>query len=643
MRARDRLRRAPRRNGCAPASTFARARIERAWLVPARDRWSQTRCTPAREEDVMMTRSTGRALGSFIALVALAGVSGVAHATQKYGPLELSGNLQSTQIVRHPDPGDFQFIQQRNSMKVRVDWAWIQRRGKWLDRFDLSDLIDSSNLFLLYRGVYDSVFDYTPGIKTKREFTGEKTDPRFDDLDDFDKGARDALKFENVLREAYVDIKFKGNFSLRAGRQQIIWGESDGFRLLDRANALDLTWHFQQELPPPGYGFDDLRIPFWMIKGLYDFGSVGSWSNVFAEAYWNPGDWYPTKLRFLPSPWGVKLGHPLTNPRSGAFNVNGTERLMHGTKLFRQGNYDRNPIDNSQFGIRFNGVTGDDTPILPAGIQLQAGYLYQRFTASGGASTEAAAARGIPDTPEGRIQSQRLIQNGTLPVEFYTPYIHTIGIAGNFFDEWTKVVWRTEQAYDFGLPFYSCGHNPKDIAQRGRCNRETTFAPFLPGIRNHDVWSGLIAFDRPTWIRPLNKKTTFFLTGQLFYTYMIQKSKSTIGGLDLPTTSKPLNADPPVAYRDDIHRWEMLMTFAMIGFYRGGSVVPSFIYLLDPVNSYSQEVVWGVDYFVTPNFGVNLAQRFIINPTKEINFEPWGLGGLNRGRSETGVRITYQF
>ncbi len=234
-----------------------------------------------------------------------------------------------------------------------------------------------------------------------------------------------------------------------------------------------------------------------MIKGLYDFGSVGSWSNVFAEAYWNPGDWQPAKLRFLPSPWGVKLGHPLTNPRSGAFLVFNSKRLMNGTSLFKQGNYDRNPIDNSQFGIRFNGVTGHDTPILPEGLQLQIGYLYQRFTASGGASTEAAVARGIKPTPEGINQTQDLIANGTLPVEFYAPYIHTIGLAGNYFDEFTKVVWRSEQAYDFGLPFYSCGHNAKAIAQQPRCVRETTFAPFLPGIRNHDVWSGLLAFDRP--------------------------------------------------------------------------------------------------------------------------------------------------
>jgi hypothetical protein len=271
------------------------------------------------------------------------------------------------------------------------------------------------------------------------------------------------------------------------------------------------------------------------------------------------------------------------------------------------------------------------------------GYLYQRFTGSGGASSEAAVVRGIEPTDGGRVYTAHLIDRGTLPVEFYAPYVHTIGVAANYFDEWTKTVWRMEEAYDFGLPFYSCGHSPRAIAQQPSCVRETTFAPFLPGIRNHDVWSSLIAFDRPTWIRPLNKKTTFFITGQLFTTYMVQKAKSTIGSLDLPTVSKNVNLDPPRAYRDDIHRWEMLMTLAIVGFYKGGSVVPSMLYLLDPVNSYSQEVVWGVDWFVTPNFGVNLAQRFIINPTKEVNFEPWGLGGLNRGRSETGLRFVYQF
>ena len=591
---------------------------------------------------MLMTRK-GCGLGGLAVLVVLVAVPNGAGATQKFGPFELSGNLQAQQIVRHPSVTDFQFIQQRNVLRVRVDWAWVEK-GIWFDRFDLSGLIEKSHLLLLYRGVYDSVYDYTPGMRTKREFTGELTDPRFDDLNDLTREERDALKFENVLREAYVDIKFRGNFSLRAGRQQVIWGESDGFRLLDRANSLDLSWHFQQELPPPGFGFDDLRMPFWMIKGLYDFGSVGSWSNVFAEAYWNPGDWYPNKLAFLPRPWGVQLGHPLTNPRSGGFHrPYQTNRLMNGTKLFQQGDYHRNPLENSQFGIRFNGVTGPTTPLLPQGLQIQAGYLYQRFNASGGASTSAASVFGIKPTEEGYTLHNDLVAQGILPVKYDPPYVHTIGVAANYFDEWSSIVWRAEQAYDFGVPFLSCGPNPEAIARQGRCDRETTYAPFLAGTRDSDIWSGLIAFDRPTWIRPLNKKTTFFITGQMFWTYMINKHKNIIGILDNPTASRLVNQDPPVAYRDDVRRWEILTTLAILGFYRGGSVVPSMIYLLDPVNSYSQEFVWGVDYFVTPNFAVNLSQRFIINPKHEVNFEPWGLGGLNRGRSETGLRFSYQF
>jgi hypothetical protein len=339
----------------------------------------------------------------------------------------------------------------------------------------------------------------------------------------------------------------------------------------------------------------------------------------------------------------VRLGNPITNPQNGALPTypQKVTKLMNGTSL-DHGDYNRNPIDNSQFGIRFNGVTGPDTPILPESLQLQIGYLYQRFAPSGGATTSAALARGLPDTDAGNLKTAQLVAAGILPVEFYTPYIHTIGVAANYFDEWTKIVWRTEQAYDFGIPFYSCGPNPTYIAEHG-CARNTTYAPFLPGIRDADVWSGLIAFDRPTWIRPLNKKTTFFITGQLFHTYMVNKDKSIIGSLDLPNKTKPSNQDPPIAYRDDIRRWEMLMTLAIIGFYRGGSVAPAFIYLLDPVNSYSQAAIWGVDYFVTPNFAINLSQRFIINPTKEINFEPWGIAGLNRGRSETGIRFSYQF
>jgi len=57
--------------------------------------------------------STRRALGTVMVALTVLGSAGVAFATQKFGPLEISGNLQSQELVRHPDWDQYQFIQQR--------------------------------------------------------------------------------------------------------------------------------------------------------------------------------------------------------------------------------------------------------------------------------------------------------------------------------------------------------------------------------------------------------------------------------------------------------------------------------------------------------------------------------------------------
>jgi hypothetical protein len=65
--------------------------------------------------------------------------------------------------------------------------------------------------------------------------------------------------------------------------------------------------------------------------------------------------------------------------------------------------------------------------------------------------------------------------------------------------------------------------------------------------------------------------------------------------------------------------------------------------VLDPVNSYNMEVIWMLDYYITNNVIVNLSQRYFINTVSHPVFESWGVAGINRGRSETGIRLTYQF
>jgi len=481
-----------------------------------------------------------------------------------------------------------------------------------------------------------------------------------------DLGHGSELKFENRLREAYVDLRFKQiPLSLRLGRQQIVWGETDNFRLLDRVNSLDLTWHLQQE------SWDEQRIPYWMVKGLLDTGRIGPLSDTFIEAYWNPGDWYPNKRVFLPRPWSAPVTDPLK--LSVVQSAFGTEDLFGSSRLFGQGNYKRNPQDNSQFGIRFNAVT-------PQSIQFTINYFYQRW-AGGDDGTDSASIRAVLDPAQANAAVAGCHTPGArceLPIEATYPYVHTFGLSANYSDEeLTQTVYRIETIYEMGVPFSDA--SKRYVDDQGK--PIAAYNPFIPlvfgqdvfGVSKHDMWDGSIAFDRPTWIRSLNRKATFLVLGQFFWHYMLDneaigcinpneglpcnvsgQAKGLRGALSQSKTANQFmlqdrGVDPAVAAAsaqasfDRVRSWELLATLGITTFYQGGKLVPFLVYIIDPVNSYNMEVLWSVDYFVTNDFIVNLGQRYFINTVSHPVFETWGVAGANRGRSETQLRLTYQF
>src|SRR6266436_4827817 len=214
--------------------------------------------------------SQQRASLAVLGAILLALAPRAARATQKFGPIQVSGNLQTANIVRTPDQSTYEYIMNRNTAHVRLDYDWLQS-GKFYNKYDIP-FLESSHLSIVWRGVYDSIYDTTPGFIQKedihgRAYAGKLTLDQYRRLlgfpssvlkiDGLSSGERDALKFDNQLREFYIDLKFRNlPLSVRAGRQQIVWGETDNFRMLDRANSLDLTWHFTQEIPPPPYGWD---------------------------------------------------------------------------------------------------------------------------------------------------------------------------------------------------------------------------------------------------------------------------------------------------------------------------------------------------------------------------------------------------
>ncbi len=84
----------------------------------------------------------------------------------------------------------------------------------------------------------------------------------------FNLNQNSLLKEQNgfELREAYFDYS-TDNWSLRAGRQLIIWGSADGMRITDLVSPMDLTEFLARD-------YDDIRMPVEALKFNYYKGSM---------------------------------------------------------------------------------------------------------------------------------------------------------------------------------------------------------------------------------------------------------------------------------------------------------------------------------------------------------------------------------
>jgi hypothetical protein len=79
----------------------------------------------------------------------------------------------------------------------------------------------------------------------------------------------------DVLREAYIDTELNG-FSIRAGKQQVVWGTADGMKLLDAINPTDYSEMAQNQM-------EDSRIPVWMINAETTLPNGGDMQMIIAE------------------------------------------------------------------------------------------------------------------------------------------------------------------------------------------------------------------------------------------------------------------------------------------------------------------------------------------------------------------------
>jgi len=625
-------------------------------------------------------------------------------ATIQYGPLQLSGNVETQNIMRNTTIEKLGFIQNWNTVRLRLDWDWLQN-GRFLDRVNVP-FIERSKLYLLYRGTYDGFYGIAPG---GRQVGQTRQDDRVGGaITDLPDDFRRSLAWSNTLREAYIDVDLEAvPVNFRIGRQQVIWGESDQFRIMDIWNPLDVTWHFQQE------SWDNIRIPLWLFKALWNINELGPFSDTYLELVYNAFDFQPgIKIAWLPRPWALPFADPLRPGQvqqiTPTLPTYFTPFFDTGASSYTKGAFQRNPADASEVGVRLHVVT-------PQGIELSANYLYGRSRGIGAAPpfgiriksirvpATYSTANALPSSPGGRCTgigtgtcaefgnaAQRPVRvfPAMTDVDIMFPYVNIFGLTGNYFDAtYTETVLRWETAFAIGEPYQTKGGTLAPVQecasidyssatpQLTNCQVGGLTAP--QGYTTRDVWAGMIGFDRPTWLRALNKNSTWFLSGQFFWSYIpgnVTSLTGTSGAGETPyfTPGAPLLGSTSVGFGgwsnvrgwkagpttghvdrlqdfsvkgtgDNIRRWESLITLAATSFYHGGKLVPFLASAWDPVNS-NLELLWNLGWFVTNDFSITPFQKyFMVYGGGLPSNDPWYAGGRFHRRSETGVKVTYQF
>ncbi|SMN15552.1 hypothetical protein CRYPA_1599 [uncultured Candidatus Thioglobus sp.] len=91
-----------------------------------------------------------------------------------------------------------------------------------------------------------------------------------------DYDSNESYTQRDALREAYIDTEIN-DFSIRAGKQQVVWGTADGIKLLDAINPTDCSEMAQNQM-------EDSRIPVWMLNTETDTSNGGNWQFIASQS-----------------------------------------------------------------------------------------------------------------------------------------------------------------------------------------------------------------------------------------------------------------------------------------------------------------------------------------------------------------------
>ena len=313
----------------------------------------------------------------------------------------------------------------------------------------------------------------------------------------------------DFLRELYLDaaIPFDSGAELgfRIGRQQVVWGRTDLFRVLDVINPVDFSRNnIYDEL-------EDIRIPMGIFNMEYRLGAKGPFEDLNFQGIYKFENFRPNNLGQGGEPYAILGAGNFFRAMNNCWDNGCTVWNFPDTGLavefpahslgIRQANMS-DAKDSHDYGFRIEGVM--------KGVGFSLNYL--RYTSQmpslrGGIDSD------NPFTPP--IESQFHPYALSFDIDF--PRLTLVGASADFYVESLKSAFRVEVAHTSGEEF------PNTL-------RERLFS-------ESDVVRWVIGIDRPTFIPFLNKNRAFLLSLQVFGQHLLDHELQRVNAQGVPTLS----------------------------------------------------------------------------------------------------------
>jgi hypothetical protein len=374
----------------------------------------------------------------------------------------------------------------------------------------------------------------------------------------------------DFIRELYVRKTFSlgdgKDLFVKVGKQQVVWGRTDLFRVLDVINPVDFSRNnIYDEL-------SDIRIPMWIAQVEYRMGASDTMQDRNLQFVWNFDKFRPNNLGQCGSPNAILDAGCFFRGMANLWDNGGTvanfANVAPGTLLatnFGPGQIGLNEVhlpswslSNTQFGVKYEGVT-------QGGLSFSLNALTYR--------SQLPSLHGGKRATNSFTGEYRNAWPYLISFDMHYPRVNLLGGSMDFQVPDANAAVRVEAAFTDGEEFAN------------------TAKPEL--YSKNRVFRAVIGVDRPTFIPFISETSTTLISGQLFYQHIFDHEweRGSLGPYGMPD-------------------WEnnFIGTLLIKGFMKNGTVSPQIIFAHDfkaRATAMAPQVEWNVTNDLKLTVGAN--------------------------------------